>query len=231
MNIAVCDDERECIEDITKHLNLYFSERGLSYELYEYDNSNDILNSDTDFDIAVLDIEMDGEDGIQVGKKLQKINPDIALMYVTAYNHYLDDAMDLGSVRFFNKPIESSRFYYGLDRSIEKVNNAGKKIFLDDGSGRVYVRANDIVYVEIKGRKTKVVTKDNEYMSGKNMKYWVENLKESYFEQVHKSFIINTDFITYFCRDYVIMNEKDNVPIAYSKRGEFKRKFMMLLGD
>lgn len=43
-------------------------------------------------------------DGINLGKQLLKKNPDIVLIYITAYNHYLDEAMDLGVARFLTSP-------------------------------------------------------------------------------------------------------------------------------
>ncbi|MDE5984718.1 MAG: LytTR family DNA-binding domain-containing protein [Eubacterium sp.] len=230
MNIAICDDEQEYIDDVEKHLNLYFSEHGLSYELFAFTNSNDILNSKTKYDIAFLDIEIDNINGIEIGRQLQARNPKIVLIYVTAYDNYMDDAMDLGIIRFFNKPINSERFYIGLERAIAKVDNTEVKIYLKDeklGVETVYCR--DIVYVEISGRKTKVVTADKTYICRDNIQFWQEKLTKSYFDFPHKSFIINTNFITSYNRENIILDKKYNIPIAYSKRSEFKRKFMVLM--
>lgn len=229
MNIAVCDDEQEYIDDVRKHLNLYCSEHGISYDLYEFNNSKDILNSKIKYDIALLDIEIDDINGIEIGKQLQIHNPEIVLIYITAYDHYLDEAMDLGITRFFTKPLNSKRFYVGIERAIARVDNTEVKIYLKDdkqGFGTIYCR--DIVYVEIYGRKTKVVTSDKTYISKDNIQFWHERLTKSYFDFPHKSFIINTNFITGYNRDYVILDNQYNIPIAYSKRSEFKRKFLIL---
>ena len=230
MKIAICDNEIEYIEDVKKHLTQYAYEHGLSFNLYEFNSSAKILKSDKEFDIAFLDIEMEGANGIVVGRELQKINPDTVLIYVTAYNHYLDDALDLGITRFFDKPIESKRFYEGLEKAISKIDNTEVKFYLkDESKGVATIKCKDIVFIEIQGRKTKVVTKDNEFSSKDSIKIWKERLNKSYFEVPHNSYIINTNFITYFCREYVVLDETYNIPIAYSKRSEFKRKFMRLL--
>ncbi|MDE6471298.1 MAG: LytTR family DNA-binding domain-containing protein [Eubacterium sp.] len=229
MNIAICDDEQEYIDDVRKHLNLYCSEHGISYELYEFNNSKDILNSKTKYDIALLDIEIDDINGIEIGKQLQISNPEIVLIYITAYDHYLDEAMDLGITRFFSKPINSERFYIGIERAIAKVDNTEVKIYLkDEKQGIETIYCRDIIYVEIYGRKTKVVNSDKTYICKDNIQFWQEKLTKSYFEFPHKSFIINTNFITGYNRDYVILDNQYNIPIAYSKRSEFKRKFMVL---
>lgn len=232
MVIAICNDEQEFINDIRKHLKQYSSEHGLTFEIYEFCSGADILSSKIVFDIAFLDIEMKDINGIEVGRKLQNENPDLVLIYVTAYNQYLDEALDLGITRFFDKPIDSQRFYEGMDRAVSKVDNTEIKFYLkDDNKGVVTVRCKDIIFVEIQGRKTEIHTKEHDYLSKDGIKVWKARLNKSYFEIPHNSYIINTNFITYFCKEYVILDNKYTIPIAYSKRAEFKRKFMKLMGD
>lgn len=232
MNIAICDDETEYANDIRVHLNQYSSEHGLTFDIYDFNSGEEILASNTVFDIAFLDIEMDGINGIEVGRGLQKANPDLVLIYVTAYNHYLDDALDLGITRFFDKPIDSQRFYEGMDKAISKIDNTELRFYLKDSNkGVVTVRSKDIIFVEIIGRKTKIHTKSHEYLSKDGIKIWKARLNKSYFEIPHNSYIINTNFITYYCKDYIMLDYKYNIPIAFSKRSEFKRKFMKLMGE
>lgn len=232
MNIAICDDETEYANDIRVHLNQYSSEHGLTFDIYDFNSGEEILASNTVFDIAFLDIEMDGINGIEVGRELQKANPDLVLIYATAYNHYLDDALDLGITRFFDKPIDSQRFYEGMDKAISKIDNTELRFYLKDSNkGVVTVRSKDIIFVEIIGRKTKIHTKSHEYLSKDGIKIWKARLNKSYFEIPHNSYIINTNFITYYCKDYIMLDYKYNIPIAFSKRSEFKRKFMKLMGE
>ena len=205
MNIAICDDETEYANDIRVHLNQYSSEHGLTFDIYDFNSGEEILASNTVFDIAFLDIEMDGINGIEVGRELQKANPDLVLIYVTAYNHYLDDALDLGITRFFDKPIDSQRFYEGMDKAISKIDNTELRFYLKDSNkGVVTVRSKDIIFVEIIGRKTKIHTKSHEYLSKDGIKVWKARLNKSYFEIPHNSYIINTNFITYYCKDYIL---------------------------
>ena len=230
MRIVICDDEIEYIQDVERHINQYCFEHGLTVEVFKYNNGKELISQNLAFDIAFLDIEMKEMDGLELGKRLQKINPDIVLIYITAYEHYLDEALDLGIIRFFSKPIDSQRFYKGFEKAINKVDNTEIVFHLkDEKNGTASIRANDIVFVEIKGRKTKIVDKnDNEYFTRDNIKDWKTKLTKSYFISPHNSFILNTNYITYFQKDYIILNGKYNIPIAYSKRVEFKRKFIMM---
>lgn len=232
MKIAICDDEIGYVNDVECRLKKYFSEHGLSLNLDKYNSGVELLNSGKDFDIVFLDIEMPDINGIELGKRLQKTNPDLVLIYITAYNHYLDEALDLGITRFFDKPIDEKRFYKGLEKAIEKLDLTEVQIHLKNSdNGIATVKMNDIIMVEIENRKTKIVTKNEAYYSKNSIRYWRERLNKSCFESPHNSFIVNTNYITYFCKEYIILDEKYNVPISYPRRAEFKKKFMMLLED
>lgn len=232
LKIAICDDEQDCINDVEKHLKLYSFEYGIEFQIYKFLRSDDILKSVIHFDIAFLDVEMDGINGFGIGNALQKINPEVVLIFVSAYDQYLDAAFDMGSIRFFNKPIESERFYLGLERAITKIDKTEVKFYLDDkNGGSVAIQMKDIVFVEIKGRKTRVVTKNNEYISKENIKSWKERLNKSYFISPHNSYIVNINYITYYCKEHIMLDDKYRIDIAYSRRTDFKRQFAMLMED
>lgn len=40
VSIAVCDDDREYINDVERHISQYFAENGLSYSLFTTQNGN-----------------------------------------------------------------------------------------------------------------------------------------------------------------------------------------------
>lgn len=127
MKIAICDDEQIYIDNIVKHLDIFSAENNIDFEKSIFTDSSDILSCDIKFDIAVLDIEMDNMNGIKLGEELRKRNPHIILIYVTAHRKYLDDALNLNAVRFFEKPLDSQRFYRGLS---DAINSEEKQIEL-----------------------------------------------------------------------------------------------------
>lgn len=57
MKIAICDDESKIRKETKDALNNYFSEKLIEFEIYDFSNGEDLLNSKIDFDMAFLDIE------------------------------------------------------------------------------------------------------------------------------------------------------------------------------
>lgn len=108
-------------------------------------------------------------------------------------------------------------------------SHANTNVYLKDHeNGIATVNIADIVYIEIKGRKTKVVTKNNSYVSRKNINEWKRILTRPNYVSTHNSFIINMNYITYYKYDHVILNEQHYVPIAYKRRSSFRKTYLAI---
>ena len=55
-------------------------------------------------DLAFLDIEMPGMNGIECAKALRAIDPDILIVFISAYEKYLRDSNELGADYYVIKP-------------------------------------------------------------------------------------------------------------------------------
>ncbi len=179
LKIAICDDEKMYIDNIVQHLNYFSRDNNIDFEKSIFTNAEDMLSSNIKFDIAILDVEMNGMDGLKLGEQLRKMNSHIVLMYVTAHRKYLDVALNLNAVRFFENPLDSQRFYRGLRDAIKRIDNSTISFYLKDGTTTERISAQDIIFVEIEKRKTKLVSIDRVYRSSNSINFWKENLSSS----------------------------------------------------
>lgn len=72
-------------------------------------------NDKTLFDIAFLDIEMPGINGIQLAKHLKRINPLIKIVFVTAYNEYALQAFKIHAHGYITKPVSEAKVKEEVD--------------------------------------------------------------------------------------------------------------------
>lgn len=229
MRIAICDDERSSLADIIKHIDFFSMDNNIQMHKSIFTSGEELVASKIKFDIAILDVEMNGINGIKLGEQLRKFNPHIILIYVTAHKQYLDDALNLNAVRFFEKPIDSKRFYRGLKDAIDRIDSSTINFYLKDGTTTERINAKDIIYVEIENRKSKVVTLNKTYHSAEHINFWSDKLISSIFVSPHKSYIINFNFVTSYERNHIILNKKYDIPVAKSKQTEFYRNFIRFM--
>lgn len=228
MRIAICDDDSRLIENVKKHLKFYSAEKSVKFDVRTYTSGLELLASEEKTDIAILDVEMPEIDGIEVGKRLCEKNRRIILIYITAHSKYLDDALNLNAARFFEKPIDSKRFYKGLDNAIMRINDADISFYLADNEERIRVSKNEIIYVEIEPighRKTKVVTENKTYISSNRITFWENELPCKFFVKTHKSFIVNLDYLTKFNDTDIELDGRYTVPLSRSYKASFQNNF------
>ena len=226
MKILICDDETEYIEDIKNHVDLFMCEHNIPADFCTFDNVETLLQTPQYYDIAFLDVEMGNNNGIDVGKQLKQINENIVIFIITAYDKYLDAAMDLNVLRFLSKPLNTERLYSGLKKAIDIIDTNILSILLDDNKNYINLAVQDILYVEIVNRKIKVVTKEKTFFSKTQISFWQEKLVASFFYQIHKSFIVNIKHIKNYTKQILEMENGDKIPVSYRKQAAFHKYFV-----
>lgn len=229
MKIVVCDDNLNIISEIKEMLNEYSAIKNVPLEISTFDNGNAVLESNDNYNIAILDVEMPDMNGIALGEELRKRNKQIVLIYLTAHSQYLDSALNLNAARFFEKPIDKDRFFSGMDNALERIDNTTINFFIRDDKTQVRITAESIVYIEITHRKTKVVTEDKTYFTTHTLDYFKDRLVSSIFAQPHKSYIINFNFITAYERDEIVLGSQYKIPVSRSKQTEFHKSFVRFM--
>ena len=164
-------------------------------------------------DVAFLDIEMPGMNGIELAKKMQERNTDIHIVFITAYKEYAVKAFGVSAIHYLLKPVDESGIKEAIDRvtktklmerdlgtvqSVSMVKNStgvADRISLNDRNEIVVIRLSEILYFTSNDGITSVVTKKGEYKTRKNLSFWEAQLKGLDFIRCHKAFIVNANYI------------------------------------
>lgn len=102
MNIIYVDDEKPALDNFCltvrnfpniKNLQLFQSGK----EALEYARKNQV-------DAAFLDMEMQEMHGLELAKRLKKVNPNINIVFVTAYEQYALQAFGVDAIGYLLKP-------------------------------------------------------------------------------------------------------------------------------
>jgi len=99
-------------------------------------------------DLIISDIIMNIMDGIEMAKSIKSINPDQHIIFISAYTeqHFLTDAIELGVDGFVFKPIERSKLYFILEKSIKQILISKENIEYKKNLERlVDERSNDLI--------------------------------------------------------------------------------------
>lgn len=103
MRIVAVDDERIALNGLVSAIKKVAPDE----ELLSFQSPSEALSAakESVFDIAFLDVEMRGMDGITLAKRLKAINPKINIIFTTGYMEYAVNAIALRVSGYVTKPI------------------------------------------------------------------------------------------------------------------------------
>lgn len=230
MRILICDDEKSSVQSLRECVAQYMTERNIQFNLVETVDPNSVLMSKEVFDIAFLDIQMDGLDGLTLAKELRLRNRKTVLFFVTNYEDYQDNAMDLQALRYYTKPFNKERLIAGLDRALEYIDDTYVDVFLYSGGAQQRVLVEDILYLTLEGRKVAVRTESSCFLLSGKLDDWKMCFPHTFFRQPHKSYIVNLRHVNQYSYAKLIMSDGTSIPIAPKKQPEFRRIWFEYIG-
>lgn len=223
MRILICDDELEYLNTLRIHIEEYMRNHHILYTITALTDPTKAITEERMYDLAFLDIQMAGLNGIVLAKQLRQRNGKIALFFITNYDEYQDDAMDLQAFRFFEKPINISRLYAGLDKAMEYIDGAYVDIFLTDNSIQRRIIVDDILYVTREGRKVVLITEQQAYAISEKLDDFCAKLPQLFFYPVHKSFYVNMHYVEKYSYTELLLINGTRIPIAPRKQSAFHK--------
>lgn len=229
MRILICDDEIKYLTDLKVHVEEYMNNRFLKFAIDTNTNPCEILNNGNSYDLAFLDIEMENINGISLAKELKQRNSKIAIFFVTSYNQYQDEAMDLRAFRFFEKPFNPERLYSGLDKAMEYIDEAYVDFYLYNDKSQHKILVDDVMYIEYQNRKVILNSTHGKYATKGKLEEWGELLPNTFFYQVHKSFLVNLHYVDRYNYTELFLNNGDRIPIASRKQADFHKYWFAYL--
>jgi len=191
-------------------------------------------------DLVFLDIDLPKLTGLEL---LELLDDPPMIIFTTAYNQYAIQAFEKNAIDYLLKPFSKKRLFTAVDKACKKENINEKQIDRyenvitsinkaeESELGRIAVKdkndihlidVDDIYYIEAKDDYISIETKERSYLKNARLKFYEENLNPIKFIRVHRSYIVNTDYIKKiepYSKDSFMLLLKDNKRVNVSRAG------------
>lgn len=227
IRIAICDDDASCREQMQALILRHTA--AIAPEISTFCDSSALITAILEDnylpDIAVLDIIMPDDNGIELAKRLNRICRGCSIIFVSSH------------LSFATEVYETQHSYFVLkSQAHEKIGPALKKA-LDERARREYMiircdrvehhlPVDEVLFLERRLKKTLVMLiSGDEYLVSAKPDELVSQLNSSPFIRCHQSFWANLNFIKSMDSDYFLLTTGQKIPISRSHRAEAKSAF------
>lgn len=152
--IAVCDDAQADRDYLHALAARWASDRGIPVQIQEFTSAESFLfhyAEESDFDILLLDIEMDGMDGVTMAKRLRQDNDTLQIIFVTGYTDYIAEGYEVAALHYLVKPLKEEKLFSVLDRAAEKLRRNEKVLHLESSGEMIRLPIHRIRWAEVRG--------------------------------------------------------------------------------
>lgn len=175
-------------------------------------------------DLILMDVMLKGKiSGIDLTQMIRQVS-DIPIIFITAHSdkYYLDRISTLNYDSYILKPFSKEVLISTIYLSSLKQNNVSSTnnvLNIRDKGFIVPLKEDEIMMLKADGLYTRICTTEREYVVRDILKDVNSRLSAKKFLRIHKSYIVNLDFVTAFNSKEVSV-KKYIVPI---RRGFFKQ--------
>lgn len=242
--ILIIEDDANIRENISMLLKLN------DYDVHDVSSGENAVEKAVELqpDLIISDILLPVKDGFQIKAELSNIESMIKIPFVflSAKSDLSDirKGMNLGADDYLTKPIKSkdlleaieirlSRFenLKQLENKDENQTKAKERILINSNGNPILIEVSSIVYIAAEGEYSTVyINNDNKYFLRKLLKSWEEELPSEDFIRIHRSSIVNFNYVESINKidhrnfEVSLKNIENTLPISQRYAVKIKRK-------
>lgn len=241
MNITtiLIDDERKALAILKNKLERLCPNITIIAETQNPKEAIQLINN-LKPQLIFLDVSMPEINGFDVLAAIE--NPNIEIIFATAFDHYAVDAIKHCAIGYLVKPIDNADLVETVNKAIQNIEdktaleknkllieNLGvqtfqnKKIVIPCLEGLEFVKISDIINCEGTNGYTNIHFQTRKpLLSSNSIGYFQKLLQNQSFYMVHKSHLINLDYIEkYLNEGYVLLSNNQKIPVSRNRRTDF----------
>ena len=158
-----------------------------------------------DPDVIFLDVQMPKISGLEM---LELLDEAPSVIFTTAFEEHAIKAFEANAVDYLLKPFNQERFDEAIQRLLARsgpertevqklmADQPVNRIVLRDGGRIRILPLSEISVLEADDDYVKIRTRDASYLKKATLGYYEKSLPERQFVRVHRSFLLNVQFVT-----------------------------------
>lgn len=227
--IAVCDDEPNICTKIHNIIRDNKKLKGYEIDIEVFHSGEsmfDFIESKHSFDLILLDIELEFMNGVEVGRKIRQEKKDevTQILYISAKQSYAMELFDNRPLSFLIKPIDEDKLTDLIEKAI-RISDISCSYFefKHQGMTRI-IQYKDILCFTSEDKQIQMQTNTGTKTFFGKLDEIEKELYNNQFIRIHKSTIVNYQYISKASYDHIILTTGDTFTISQRYRISVREK-------
>jgi two-component system LytT family response regulator len=238
MKFIIIEDEPQAVKVIESYMGKHFPDF-MCLANFDKISEASIFLKTTPVDFIFLDVQLNGELGIDIGKYLSKEELNFEIIFTTAYSGFALEAFALCAIDYLLKPFKEDRLIEALSRVVKKnkitseqlellqqlsKTDVIERIILKNNDGQFPVFLDEIIYLKADNVYTEFhLVNRKRIVVSRPLKEYELLLSNTLFFKTHRSYIINTAQIETILQQVALMKNESIIPISRDKKKELEQ--------
>lgn len=211
LQIAIVEDEKECLSQLSGYAARYGEEHGLELRISEFLDAGALLQGyDGRFDILLLDIELPQVNGMRAAEEIRAKDPDVVIMFITNMAQYAIQGYAVGALDYVLKPVSWYTFQVRFGRAVERAaSRRDDELLLSTRDGVVRLHARAIHYIEIQNRMLHYHTGSGDYEVRGTLQSAEKQVAPWHFARCNHWYLVNLEHVRQVKGNLVVVGGDD----------------------
>ncbi len=247
LKVAICDDNPYELDEICSKVKNRFNRESMDYEIVRFASLNELENSllQENYGLFLLDIQFDTEKktSLNLAQKISEISPSAPIIFITAYSNFFPEVYICNHIYCLLKEELDKHLPRALDKAMQAIRSegGGETLSLTFNRQVHVVPLDEVLYLEKNLRKIRFHCRHPEnyverserakrLREQKPLTIDVYGVFDEYlpllsaaFVQIHRSYIVNLNYIKSLQREGLVMLNGDLIPISRQFRSQFMK--------
>ena len=150
MYILICDDEPAVARQVEQLARQHLEQRGIPVQCAVCTRGEEVLaRSDlAQYQLALLDVDLETMTGIALGRRLKQQNPELVLVYISAYLEFAPEGYTVRAFRYLLKRDMERMLPSCLDAVLAEHSRECRTLPIRQGRRETEVPLDQIYYLE-----------------------------------------------------------------------------------
>lgn len=217
LRIAICDDEPVVLDYLSALVGRWAERRGEPVLADCFPSAQALWFEWEEkrwFDLFLLDIQMQGLDGVSFAHQIREAGDQSAIVFITGTAEFAAEGYDVSALHYLLKPVDEVKLFVCLDKAAAQLRRAPRQLLLPVAGVQTRFCADDIVYAEAFAHSVCIHTKERAEQAQASIGALERELCGEPFIRCHRSYLVNLRHIRRIDKAELTLDSGEKLPVS-----------------